>query len=92
MDFAQNALGLPIFVTNPADGSWIRLYSNVADGTIVRPDGTVVPVAANGNPTDGATPALALAQPAMNVLMQYMVDDAVRARMQNGRITGMAGA
>ena len=46
MDFAQNALGLPIFVTNPADGSWIRLYSNVADGTIVRPDGTVVPVAA----------------------------------------------
>ena len=92
MDFAQNALGLPIFVTNPADGSWIRLYSNVADGTVVQPDGTVVPVAANGNPTDGATPALALAQPAMNVLMQYMVDDAVRARMQNGRITGMAGA
>ena len=48
MDFAQNNLGLPIFVTNPADGTWVRLYSNVADGTVVQPDGTVVPVAANG--------------------------------------------
>ena len=44
MNFAANDEGFPIFVTNPADGSWVRLYVDAAAGTIVQPNGTVVAV------------------------------------------------
>ena len=44
MDFATNNEGFPIFVTNPADAAWVRLFSDAAAGTIVQPDATVVAV------------------------------------------------
>ena len=69
MYFATNALGLPIFITNPSDGTWVCLHNNVADGTIVQPDGTVVPVNVDGNPDNGAAPPAAIAQPAFTILI-----------------------
>ena len=84
MNFAANDEGFPIFVTNPADGSWVRLYADAAAGTVVQPDGTVVAVNGTGEPIDAA--GNDIPQPGVNVLMQYMVDDAVAARMRHGRI------
>ena len=92
MDFAANTLGHPISVTNPVDGPWVCLYRNSANGTIMQPYGTVVPVNVNGNPVDEAAPLAAIAQPAFNILMQYMVDDVVAAQMGHGRITGAVNA
>ena len=86
MNFATNDEGFPIFITNPADGSWVRLYADNVAGTVVQPDGTVFPTNATGEPTNAA--GNDLPQPRVHVLMQYMVDDAVSAGMLNGRIAG----
>ena len=93
MDFAKNNLGFPIYGPAPAAGAPApRLYDDGA-GNIQDAAGTAYNVDADGNPLAaavGTAAPAAITQPSVADLVQVLIDDGIRTRMQHGRLTAPA--